>query len=651
MKATLYVLLLAFPLLSQTLQAQHQPLSACAESRTQAMQRQAVASPAHAKLMQQYNVTFYKLDLHLERNSTYISGNVTTNANLQVAQLDTFAFELHPNFQIDSVLVNGRKQASISRNAGDVSVKLQTPVTAPAKVTAQIFYKGTAPSGASAAIGNGFSTAREVNWGGANVTWSLSQPYAGYEWWPTKQILTDKADSVHVFVTTSAENKVGSNGLLTNTVQLPNNKVRYEWKSRYPIAYYLISVAVSDYLEYNLLANPTGAPTPIPIINYVYNTTTLNQFKSQIDLTVPLLETFSDLFTLYPFAKEKYGHSMAPMGGGMEHQTITTQSTFNFTLTAHELAHQWFGDNVTCATWQDIWLNEGFASYAEYLALEQLQPFYAPEWMSTAQGRVLAVPTGSVFVEDTTNVSRIFNYRLSYAKGATVLHMLRFTIDNDELFFEALRSYQQQLGGSTATTADLQRVFEETTNLNLDYFFEQWYKGEGWPTITIDWQQQDGQLVLSATQTPSASTPFFRTDVEYLIQTASGDSLVRVSQTEQTEQYQFSLDKEVIGIVIDPNNWLLARKVIQNVTSAPAPPLEQAARIYPNPTQDLTTIENLTFQPNILEVHDRTGRLVYRQQLLYNQQVQFSAASLPAGLYFIRASNGNKYFQGKFVKR
>jgi aminopeptidase N len=349
-------------------QAQH----TCADSRSLTTTRMAVASPQHMQLMNLYDVTFYGLDLGLERNSVYITGSVTTHANVKSAPLSVFAFELHPNYTIASVTINGAQQSNITRNGSNVSVNLTTIVPAKGKVVAVISYSGTAPNGGNAAIGNGFNTARESQWGN-DVTWSLSEPYAAYEWWPTKQVLTDKADSVHVAVTTSPENKVGSNGLLTNTVTLPSGKVRYEWKSRYPIDYYLISVAVSDYEEYVQFANPAGATKPIPVVNYVYKGSLAN-YKNQIDFTPPLIEHFSELFTLYPFALEKYGHSMAPIGGGMEHQTMTTQSTFTFTLTAHELAHQWFGDNVTCASWQDIWLNEGFASYAEYRPCSIFQP-------------------------------------------------------------------------------------------------------------------------------------------------------------------------------------------------------------------------------------------------------------------------------------
>ncbi len=151
-----------------------------------------------------------------------------------------------------------------------------------------------------------------------------------------------------VWVTTAQPNKVGSNGVLARVVPLPGNEVRYEWKSRHPIDYYLISVAVAPYVEYVNYANPAGGPR-IPIVNYVYNQAALANYQVAIDRTPGFIENYSDLVGLYPFADEKYGHSMAPIGGGMEHQTMTTQDGFDFTLTAHELFHQWFGDNVTCA--------------------------------------------------------------------------------------------------------------------------------------------------------------------------------------------------------------------------------------------------------------------------------------------------------------
>ncbi|MBC5774163.1 T9SS type A sorting domain-containing protein [Pontibacter sp. KCTC 32443] len=622
----------------------------CAETRLQAATRQAVASPEHMRLMNMYDVTFYGLDLALERNSVYIDGSVTTHAKVKTKPLTVYAFELHQSFTIESITINGAAQTNISRNGSDVAVTLNAPVAANGTIKAVVKYKGNAPNSGNAAIGNGFNTAREVQWGNY-VTWSLSEPYAAYEWWPTKQVLTDKADSVHVYVTTSPENKVGSNGVLTKTETLPNGKVRYEWKSKYPIDYYLISVAVSDYEEYVQFANPVGATKPIPIVNYVYKVGALAAYKAEIDKTATLLEIFSNLFTLYPFAEEKYGHSMAPIGGGMEHQTMTTQSIFVTTLTAHELAHQWFGNNVTCASWQDIWLNEGFASYAEYLAWENMDlPDNARNWIIEAHSWAKDALQGSLRVPDTTNVGRIFNYRLTYKKGAAVVHMLRYEINNDELFFQALRNYQTQFRGKTATTADLQRVMEETTGKELDYFFKQWYEGEGYPSFSIQWNQEENRLALESTQSGTGKTTLFRTDVTYRIQTTTGIQTVRVTQSQAKQKHLLSVSGEVLSITLDPDNWLL-KDVSQIVHNTEMMVPERTPVLYPNPTTNATVfIKDLPFNATSATIYDRVGRKIGMQKFGSEQPVELHISNLPAGLYIVHITDGQQNFKTNLVK-
>eukprot|EP01030_Chromulinospumella_sphaerica_P015185 gene15185-14982_t len=143
---------------------------------------------------------------------------------------------------------------------------------------------------------------------------------------------------------------------------------RYEWKHRYPIDYYLVSASVARYVDYSFKMHLEGSADSMLIQNYVYdNPLTLPFFKNVIDSTGILVNYFSSIYGRYPFWKEKYGHCMAPLSGGMEHQTMTTLGYFQGWLVVHELGHQWFGDNVTCGTWRDIVMNEGFASYSEYL--------------------------------------------------------------------------------------------------------------------------------------------------------------------------------------------------------------------------------------------------------------------------------------------
>ncbi|GAA3961343.1 M1 family aminopeptidase [Hymenobacter antarcticus] len=646
----------------------------CAAARVQTAQRSALSSVSHRAKMNRYDVKYYKLDLAMENTSLNVAGSVWMRVRVGNQPLDSLAFELYkspngsaasvPSLLIDSVVVNGRRSPGIRRAGPDATAALAVAAPANSLVDARIYYHGTAPSGNSAAIGNGLSNRSQVRLGSGqtfpfNVTWSLSEPFSAHEWFPCKQILTDKADSSDVWVTTALSNKVGSNGVLVRTVALPNNKVRYEWKSRNPIDYYLISVAVAPYLEYVNYANPVGGPR-VPIVNYVYNQATLNYYQAEIDRTPGFIENFSALFGLYPFANEKYGHSMAPLGGGMEHQTMTTQDGFDFTLTAHELGHQWWGDNVTCASWSDIWLNEGFASYSEYLSLQAFStPANARNWLDNSLTYAQR-SSGSVYVADTTNVGRIFDYYLSYKKGAGVVHMLRYLLNDDTKFFRALRTYQTQFGGSTARTADLQRVFEAEAGRSLGYFFQQWFMGRGYPTFTGRWNQGGSNFVLRVTETASvpASTPFFDTDVDYRLTFSDGTTqTVRLRQSQPTETFSLTVNGTVTSVAVDPNQWVMdlptAAPTRDNTLLATRAIAGNAPlQLFPNPCRDQLQLSALPALGRVsAQVLDATGRVVLRQSVVAAQP-QLDTHTLAPGLYYLRllGTAGEPLGRGQFVR-
>jgi len=600
----------------------------------------------------EYDVNFYFLDINLERTSTYVSGNVSIHAKVTSALLDTFVCELSSALTVDSVKINNQIK-TFNRIGDEVHIPINPGFSNNTPFVAQVFYKGTPPSGG---FFSGMSNATSPSWGN-QVTWSLSEPFNAKQWWPCKQVLGDKADSAWIFITTSNQNKVGSNGLLTNITTMPGNKLRYEWKTNYPIAYYLISVAVAKYVDYSIYAKPSALTNDsILIQNYVYdNPSTLPYFKTQIDLTVDFINLFSDLFGLYPFWKEKYGHSMAPLGGGMEHQTMTTLGNFNFYLTAHELAHQWFGDNVTCATWSDIWVNEGFADYSEYLAAQYIINLTeANNKMLTKHNTIMSAPGGSVYIPPAQAVSesRIFDQRLSYNKGGAILHMIRFEMKDDTLFFNTLKNFQNKFRDSVATGLDFKEVAETTSGLDFTDFFDQWYFGEGYPSFDIIWEHKNDTLFFSSLQTTSTTTtPLFKMQMEYKLQRTGGDTTIIVYQNNYINHYRIPTQKAVTNIIVDPNNWVIngTGSVILGLRE-PENPL--SFTVFPNPGRDVINLNlfNEIGGNYSVSIYDITGKLVLSSEF-ESQNTVIDISEFPQGIYIINAQNSASHFTNKFIKQ
>lgn len=577
-----------------------------------------------------YDVRYVHLDLELERSSNAVAGTVSTTA-MALQPLNQYIVELHSNLSISNVSINGQG-VPYQRNGNVVTATLPNSIPQGQTFMASITYAGTPPNGG---FFNGLSNGSSPSWGN-QVTWSLSQPYSARDWWPVKQSLTDKIDSCRIWISTSNQNKAGSNGLLESITPLSNNRHRYEWVHRHPIDYYLLSVSVSTYVEYAITAYPVNSP-PVYILNYIYdNPGTLPNFQADIDETVDMMEEFSELFGPYPFADEKYGHCMAPFSGGMEHQTMTTQGFFNRDLTAHELGHQWFGDHVTCSYWREIWLNEGFASYSEYLFREQIQNGNALGWMNATHTNVMSSPGGSVNVPDTTDVSRMFSGRLTYDKGAAILHTMRSIINNDSLFFSGLRLYLQTYGGSTASVPQFKALMENHSGLNFSDFFQEWYYGEGFPTFSIEYLHLNDTLWLSVSQTTSVPTsvPFFHVPLELRVQRPSGDTVVRMNLTQPTSTAIVPCTGSLTGLIIDPNQWLINQdgSITMN-GSLSMTEWKNALQPYPNPTTDrlwLTGLEeNLPYT-----ILDASGRA--RQKGLWNTAQGITTKTLSSGVYFLQ---------------
>ncbi len=609
-----------------------------------------------SKFLFDYNVHFYGLDISVSPTSTFVSGNVIIGASTQVDKLDTFAVELIPEMFIDSAFLNGFKLNKSVRDADNVLFPITPIQNKGTHFSVKIYYHGTSPTGG---FFSGISTAYNNIWK-KHVSWSLSEPFAAKTWFPVKEDLKDKADSAWIFLTVDSNYLAGSEGLLTRVVDLGNGKKRFEWKTKYPIDYYLLSFAVADYRDFSFYAHPVNQTGDSVLVqNFIYNSDNyLSQHRNQIKETAKVIELYVKLFGPYPFRKEKYGQCLTELAGGMEHQTMTTLGNFGFDLVAHELGHMWFGDNVTCADWSDIWVNEGFATYADYLANEYINgDSIARIFIAKAQNNVMSQPGGSVYIPENEiymgNEWRIFNGRLSYDKGASIIHMLRHEINNDSIFFRILKTYQNQFAGGVAIGDDFRSVVNAVTGEDYTWFFNQWYYGEGYPIYSIEWYDSTNILHLSVTQTTSTqNTAFFKMWMDYkIVFTDGGDTLIRLQQTANTNLFTVPVSGKVQQIVVDPDDRTLEK--VSNIIYVGVRDRENPAyfSMGPVPARQFLYLQfqQPEFQQKQVAISDLSGRRVYETKM-NNNSLRINTSRFKPGLYIIRVETAGHVFIRKFIR-
>jgi len=379
----------------------------------------------------------------------------------------------------------------------------------------------------------------------------------------------------------------------------------------------------------------------------------LPYFKAEIDNTPSFIELLSEKYGMYPFKNEKYGHCVAPIGGGMEHQTMTTLSSFNFELIIHELGHQWFGDNVTCANWQDIWINEGFATYTYYIGLQNLQTqANADQEMLNEHNDIKSATNGSVYVplSQIFDENRIFDHRLTYEKGAAIIHSMRFILNNDSLFYSVLQNFQQTYKDSVATGDDFKNMISSMSGIDFTDYFAQWYYGEGYPTYNIVWQQQSDTVSFTVNQQTSmpSITPFFKLPVEIKFFWSGGDTTLRFAQAYNQQQFSAYIPHLINNLQVDPNNWVVDG--IANITTGiSVNSILQSVIVKPNPAKDFIVLNvNFNTSENDFIIYDISGKNVKTFKM--NADVlKIDISDLENGMYFINCINNNNILPAKFI--
>lgn len=572
-----------------------------------------------------YHISSYDLSLSVDPEVKFISGNINYKFTPTDSALSQFYLDLSSTLRVDSVLYKNQLRSFTNVN-NQLIINLNDTLLQGEKAALQVYYQGVPAT-------NGLGTFVQNSYNGQDsIIWTLSQPYGASSWWPCKNTLTDKADSITLSITTPIGNSVASIGKLQSIDTLGNN-VTFNWKSNYPIATYLVAFAVTNY-EIHEKKHALGNDSLL-YQHFLYPGDSLS-IKQSEKVTPAFLHFFDSLFGPYPFIKEKYGHASFTYGGGMEHQTMSFMGSYGGELIGHELAHQWFGDYITCASWEDLWLNEAFATYSNALTYEFNiihDDYYLPIILQGFRDISFLNPHASVFRTDTSSADSLFT-RVPYYKGAGVLHMLRFKI-GDDAFFGGLRNYLQdsKLAYSFARNADLQRHLEASSGMDLTEFFKDWYYGKGFPTYTALWSQENGELKIAIQQTQSdPSVYFFNMPIPYQVLGPNLDTTIILDPKFSGQVFSFPLNAAVDSLIFDPKKWIGAKSSI--ITSIePLNSVEIEIDIYPNPSNSLvyiTTPKELIIKT--IDILDITGKLLQSKQ--FSSPLDIS--HLPNGSYILR---------------
>jgi aminopeptidase N len=595
-----------------------------------------------------YDVKYYRLNLTINPAVRAISGDVSIHFESKIDNFQSITFDLNNNgLFIDSIMFHEEKITDFTFADYELTIGFPVGISNGILDSVSIYYHGVPED-------NGFGSFDQTSHDGAPIIWTLSEPYGARDWWPCKQSLNDKADSIDVFITNPTGFRAASNGILVSETTL-DESVTAHWKHRHPITAYLVAFAVTNYAVYSDFVTIISGDE-VEVLNYVFPED-LTYSQANTPNVLDVIQLYSELFIPYPYKDEKYGHAQFVWGGGMEHQTMSFMINFGHSLMAHELAHQWFGDYITCGSWQDIWLNEGFATYLDGLTNEHNlndDGVNFNSWKLTKINQITQYPSGSVFCYDTTDVNRIFNGRLSYSKGALVLHMIRKKIGDDH-FFTALQNYlnDPELANGHALTSDFRYHLENVSGIPMTEFFNDWIYGEGYPIYNIFFTQNSQmQVDVTINQSQShTSVGFFEMDVPVIFYGVSEDTLIVFNNVESGENFNFSLDFQVTSAKFDPYHDVISR----NSSVLEIDTFDDRNRFYilPNPASDRITVTFLEkILPEKVIISDNFGKQVLEFDQYKNSlySFEFNISDLPIGMYIITFYKEGESVSKKFIK-
>lgn len=649
-----------------------------------------VAGQQSTVVRRSYNVLSYSLamDWTPQLSTTATTGEArqykatnTIRLRIDSANVSELQFDA-ATMHIDQIAINGTTTATTQPVNGILTIPIASPLGIGEELSVAISYTHTGTED------RGFHLyAKGSNNGSVaeRLAYTLGAPDYARNWMPCNDNAYDKARA-DFHITVPEGFTVACNGLLDSiTTITPTNQRVYHWSDTAQIATYLMVVHASVYREFSdTYTRQDGSGTTVPILYYVWEQDydgpsfyAKEKFKPVPDM----MRHFSAQYGEYPFSK--YGMAVAQPFTyyAMENQTMTTlvREAINSESTiAHELAHQWLGNLVSPATWNDIWMNEGGATFSEAVWAESKNEGidgYKTSMMDKRaiylQGNADGTKQPPCYREIDNNPigNNVYNYATTYAKGGWVYHILRRLL-GDDVFFPALRQFLNTYAYGSAETADMQASFEQylaqhsiTPAVSMQTFFDQWVYKKGHPMYEVIavTAGENGTVQATVTLKQTQPTQLFTMPVKLAFIGESSQMEVHTMMTSEREQQAtFQLDFQPVRVVIDPDDDILCTKregVVTDVPSADSD--DNAVRIFPNPSSggDVHVVLSLAAPMHVTaELYNAVG---VRVAQLYNGIVPagissstWNADSHPSGTYFLRIRKGTHMeTQSLFVTR
>ena len=612
-----------------------------------------------------YDVLDYKLFMDwyaaLKNLSTSYDGvmQVTFKAD-STSPIGSIDLDYGPQYLFVDSAYSGSQRVTLSSSNGIVRVSLTREYSYGDTGVVTLYYHVNNPGVANSGKQRGFY----LYYSGEQVptetvphtlAYTMSEPSDARYWMPCYDDPSDKA-LCQISIRVPDGFVAASNGTLVSKVDNGDGSTTFNWSEDYPVSTYLMCATAARFavIQRTYLENDSVS---IPVQYYVYpedSAAAVSNGECNIDTVISMIRFYSSLYGPYPF--DKYGMTgIEPFYyGGMEHQTITTlrrSYEFNRRVVAHELAHQWWGDMVTLGTWKDIWLNESFATYSELMQLQHLNQaafedelnFYASQFFaedSTIRYPIYAPPPGYIFG------------LAEYYKGAWVLHMLRNVV-GDSTFFAIFRAYRSAFAYGNAVTSDFINVVNQVTHSNMNWFFDEWIYGQGYPVYAFTTRTTGDSLDFYLKQ-EQINAPIFKMPVEFAVYSGGQETTFRFVDSLESQSASFVYQMAADSVVLDPGNKIMKQTV---AWSGPITPESQPRAFscvsYPNPFSTTTKIQYFIGSDSKVsfDLYDVLGREVESIDQGYRIAGSYtfvlSGKELASGAYLVRM---NTDFGSKTLK-